>query len=106
MNIEINHVLVRTRNLKNMIHFFKQTVSLEEGFRPPFNFPGAWLYSDDKPLIHLVEVNPDDKGQAEYLGSKVLAPEIGEGAVDHIAFSGGNYSVLIERLKQQQIEYF
>jgi len=106
MNIEINHVLVRTHDLKNMILFFKQTVGLEEGFRPPFDFPGAWLYSNDKPLIHLVEINPDDKGQADYLGNQELVSDIRKGAVDHISFSGCNYSELIKRLKQQQIEYF
>lgn len=106
MNIEINHVLVRTRYLKNMIHFLKQTVGLEEGFRPPFNFPGAWLYSDDKPLVHLIEINPDDKDPSDYLGSQTYASEIGIGAVDHIAFSGCDFSQLIERLKQQQIKYF
>jgi lactoylglutathione lyase len=106
MNIEINHVLVRTRHLKNMIHFLIRTVGLEEGFRPPFNFPGAWLYSDDKPLIHLVEINPDDKGQSDYLGSQTAVSEIGMGAVDHIAFSGCNYPHLIKRLKQQKIKYF
>ncbi len=106
MNIEINHVLVRTRHLKNMIHFLIQTVGLEEGFRPPFNFPGAWLYSDDKPLIHLVEINPDDKGQSDYLGSQTAVSESGMGAVDHIAFSGCNYPHLIKRLKQQKFKYF
>jgi lactoylglutathione lyase len=106
MNIEIHHVLVRTTHLKNMSQFLTQTVGLKEGFRPPFNFPGAWLYVDDKPLIHLVEINSYEKDQSNYLGKQSSVAEIGMGAVDHIAFSGGNYPQLIERLKQQHIEYF
>ncbi len=106
MNIEINHVLVRTRDLKKMIGFLTETVGLKEGFRPPFGFPGAWLYSNDKPLIHLVEVDPRDQGQSDYLGDQTSAAEIGAGAVDHIAFSGSGYPELIERLKQNEINYF
>lgn len=106
MCIEINHVLVRTNDLKNMIRFLTQVVGLEKGFRPPFNFPGAWLYGDDRPLIHLVEINPGDESQSDYLGSKPSASEIGMGSVDHIAFSGSDYPELLERLKQRQIEYF
>jgi lactoylglutathione lyase len=106
MNIEINHVLVRTRDLNKMIWFLNETVGLKEGLRPPFNFPGAWLYSNDKPLIHLVEINPDDEGQSDYLGDQISGSENGSGAVDHIAFSGTDYPELIMRLKQHQIKYF
>lgn len=106
MNLEINHVLIRTSNLKKMIHFLTQIVGLKEGFRPPFKFPGAWLYSNDKPLIHLAEINLNDKDQSDYLGSRTSASEIGSGAVDHVSFSGSNYPELMERLNQQKIEYF
>ena len=106
MNIEINHILVRTTRLKNMSQFLTQTVGIEEGFRPSFNFPGAWLYSDNRSLVHLVEVNSDNNGQSDYLAQQSSGAEIGLGAVDHIAFSGGNYPQLIERLKQQHIEYY
>lgn len=106
MNIEINHVLVRTTHLKNMSQFLTQIVGLEEGFRPPFDFSGTWLYSNDKPLVHLVEINSDNNGQSDYLGQQSSGAEIGLGAVDHIAFSGSNYPQLIKHLKQQKIKYF
>ncbi len=106
MNIEINHVLVRTTHLKNMSQFLTQIADLTEGFRPPFNFPGTWLYSNDKPLVHLVEIDSKKEGQSDYLGQQSTVAEIGLGAVDHIAFTGGNYPQLIERLKQHHIEYF
>lgn len=80
-------------------------MDLEKGFRPPFNFSGAWLYSDDKPLVHLIEINPNDKDQSDSLGSQTYASETGMEVVDHIAFSGCDYSHLIKRLKQQ-IKYF
>ncbi|NOR70023.1 MAG: lactoylglutathione lyase [Methylomarinum sp.] len=106
MKIEINHVLIRTTHLKEMSQFLTQATGLKEGFRPPFNFSGTWLYSHDKPLVHLVEINSDNNGYSDYLGQQSSVAEIGLGAVDHIAFTGGNYLQLIERLRQQQIEYF
>lgn len=106
MSIDINHILVRTNDLKNMSRFLTQVVGLKKGFRPPFNFSGAWLYGGDKPLIHLVEINLDDESLSDYLGGKTPASDIGMGAVDHIAFSGNDYRKLLERLKQQHIEYF
>lgn len=106
MNIDINHVLVRTTHLKNMSQFFTQAVGLEEGFHPPLNFSGTWLYSNDKLLVHLVEINSDSNGQSGYLGQQSSVADIGLGAVDHIAFTGVNYPQLIEQLKQQHIEYF
>lgn len=106
MSIEINHILVRTNDLKNMSQFLIQVLSLEKGFRPPFHFAGVWLYGDDKPLIHLVEIAPDDESLSDYLGCKTSASDIGMGAVDHIAFTGADYPELLNRLKQQQIKYY
>ncbi len=105
MGIEINHVLVRTSNLENMIRFLTNTVGLMEGSRPPFNFTGAWLYGNDKPLIHIVEIERDDENQSSYLGDDISS-DIGMGAVDHIAFTGQNYSELIKYLKTDNIRYF
>jgi catechol 2,3-dioxygenase-like lactoylglutathione lyase family enzyme len=106
MSIEINHVLVRTHDLENMTAFLIQVLGLKKGFRPPFNFIGDWLYSDDKPLIHLVEVAADDESLSDYLGGKTSSSDIGMGAVDHIAFTGVDYSGLLNRLQQQHIKYY
>lgn len=106
MNIEINHVLVQTRELKKMSRFFEQVVGLTEGVRPPFDFPGAWLYSDGKPVVHLVEISRRDEGKSRYLGSTAPMPESGTGAVEHIAFSGLHYPELLERLGQHDVDYF
>lgn len=105
MTIEINHLLVRTADLESMSQFFARVVGLEKGFRPPFKFSGAWLYGDDKPLIHLVEITPGDKNLSDYLGAKTSAPVFDKGTIDHIAFSGVDYHKLIERLEMQRIEY-
>ncbi len=106
MKIAINHVLIQTADIEGMIQFFEQSLNLENGYRPPFNFPGAWLWGDDKPLIHLSEISLVDKEQWDYLGSQKVASEMGTGTIDHIAFSGSDYQELIERLKHYKMEYF
>ena len=106
MSITINHILIRPLDLEGMIRFFEQALGLKNGHRPPFPFPGAWLWSNDAPLIHLSEGNPADDSQTEYLGNQATVPHAGTGMIDHIAFSGSDYPELIERLKRHQLDYF
>ena len=106
MKLEIDHILIRTTDLDAMIRFFEQTLTLKKGKRPPFTFTGAWLWADDKPLIHLSEADPVDQGQLDYLGGKKINSDSGTGIIDHVAFSGQDYNKLIERLQQHQISFF
>lgn len=80
----LNHVTIRPHDLEATREFYVEIVGLKEGARPPFGFPGYWLYVDDAPVIHLVgSGNPTDDfvGYAESGRS-----ETGSGAVDHVAF--------------------
>jgi catechol 2,3-dioxygenase-like lactoylglutathione lyase family enzyme len=110
MNIKINHVLVRALDLKKMSQFFNETMNLQEGYRPAFDFPGIWLYSEDIALIHLVELHPTGNTQSHYMGDLPTSADAnttsGSDIVDHIAFSGLDYTQLINRLKQNKLEYF
>ena len=92
MKLEINHILIRTTDLDAMISFFEQVLELKNGKRPPFSFAGAWLWADDKPLVHLSEADPVDKGQLDYLGGKKMNNDSGTGIIDHVAFSGQDYN--------------
>lgn len=100
--MKINHVLVQTTDLKAMSTFLKQVTGLEEGSRPPFPFPGVWIYGDRKPLFHVVEIAANN-AQQDYLGSAVEVG--GAGAFDHVALEGADYVSLIERLKVSNIAY-
>ena len=52
-----DHVNVRTRNLDSMIAWYGDVLGLHPGARPPFPFPGAWLYIGDTAVVHLVAVD-------------------------------------------------
>jgi catechol 2,3-dioxygenase-like lactoylglutathione lyase family enzyme len=49
-----DHVNIRTARLGEMIAWYGEVLGLVPGDRPPFGFPGAWLYLGDAPLVHLV----------------------------------------------------
>ncbi|MEX0758539.1 MAG: VOC family protein [Tistlia sp.] len=51
---QLSHVNLRTADLDGLIGFYGEVLRLELGWRPPFDFPGAWLYCGEHPVVHLV----------------------------------------------------
>jgi catechol 2,3-dioxygenase-like lactoylglutathione lyase family enzyme len=51
--MHIHHVNIRTKSFDASIAFYRDVLGLVHGPRPGFGFPGAWLYDQDKPAIHL-----------------------------------------------------
>ena len=54
---KLDHVNLRTAQLDAMINWYSDMLGLKLGMRPNFPFPGAWLYSGDTAVVHLVEVD-------------------------------------------------
>jgi lactoylglutathione lyase len=88
--MKINHVLVRASNLETMNRFLVDAIGLEVGERPPFPFSGSWLYSDGKPVVHVIHD---------------LSAGNADGAVDHVALEGADYDTLLAALARHGIEY-
>jgi catechol 2,3-dioxygenase-like lactoylglutathione lyase family enzyme len=87
----LDHYTINTLDLDATIRFYVDVLGFENGERPPFTFPGAWLYCSGKPVVHLV-------------GDK--APEeTGTGAIDHIAFRAGGLGDFIRRLEDRGVPY-
>ncbi|MEM7777073.1 MAG: VOC family protein [Pseudomonadota bacterium] len=55
----LDHVNVRTTNLDAMIAWYTEILGMTSGARPNFPFPGAWMYVNDDPVVHLVGVSGD-----------------------------------------------
>lgn len=85
----LDHVTLRVRpeDLVEIRTFYVDVLGLEDGERPPFTFPGHWLYAGGRPVIHLA-------GRA--------GPAAGRdtGGVDHIAFSASGLTETRARLKR------
>ena len=50
----LDHVNIRTSKARETMNFYTEILDFMEGFRPPFNFPGVWLYAGESAVIHLV----------------------------------------------------
>ncbi len=102
MNIQFNHIALRCENIDIMADFFVDVIGLEKGFRPPFTFPGFWLYSPEnkkEAIIHIF-----DKG-AKFSN---FSSSGNNGLFDHIAFTRNTkegYSEFIAHLKQLNIPF-
>ena len=88
--MKLNHVLIITNDLNAMQSFWTTVIGLEVGERPPFQFDGLWLYSDNTPFVHIAE----QKGSS-----------LSHGSIAHIAFEGANYKDLMVRLNKTGHSY-
>lgn len=80
---------VRTADLPKVVRFYEEALDIRDGSRPPFDFPGNWLYVEDKPVVHLVGTDYDTP-----LGD--TAPPSGQ--LDHISFRSTGLALQRERL--------
>ena len=92
MSIALNHFSIRSTDLDACERFYCDALGLEVGPRPPFPFPGLWLYAGDtmktsNAVVHIIGIDRNDpEGLKAYLGDRDEASLHGTGAVDHIAF--------------------
>ena len=91
----MNHFTILTDDLPATLAFYGEYLDLKPGARPPFTFPGAWLYADGgrgkAPILHIV--------------AGIKKERLVKGVIDHMAFSGTNLEKFISRLKAKNIEY-
>ena len=55
----LDHVNLRTMQLDTMIAWYVDVLGLQNGARPDFGFPGAWLYAGDAAVVHMSQVDDD-----------------------------------------------
>jgi catechol 2,3-dioxygenase-like lactoylglutathione lyase family enzyme len=90
----LDHFNIRTRDLKGTIRFYQDILGLESGARPNFAFPGAWLYSEGRAVVHLVDISPTDEAQK---------PD--SGVVHHVAFISRDFAGMKRRLQAKDVEF-
>jgi len=89
----MNHFTILTDDVDGTLAFYADMLDLHPGARPPFKFPGAWLYARDgkDPILHVIGGKPKD--------------ELVKGVIDHMAFTGKDLAGLVAKLKARGIEY-
>lgn len=80
----LDHVNVRTANLDAMVDWYGRVLGMKSGWRPPFAFPGAWLYAGKHPAVHLVGVDASPGGA--------------DPRIEHFAFSAEGREAFLARL--------
>jgi catechol 2,3-dioxygenase-like lactoylglutathione lyase family enzyme len=83
----LDHYNVSTRKLKETVQFYEDVLGLVNGHRPPFDFPGAWLYSAGHPVLHLNDISQTDRQQR---------PD--SGVIDHVAFGSRGFEAMKQHL--------
>lgn len=61
----LDHVNIRTAALERMVAYYEGTLGLRRGPRPPFDFPGAWLYAGERAVVHLIGLRRAPGGPTE-----------------------------------------
>ncbi len=87
----LDHFTIVTADLGAARRFYVEMLGLSEGERPPFAFPGAWLYCGGAPVVHLVAGGEGDGGPT--------------GAVDHLALRASDLAGTVARLRQFDVDY-
>ena len=105
MALTLNHFSIRTLDLEATRAFYERVLGLTVGPRPPFPFPGLWMYSGDhgsvaNAVVHIIGMDPNDpEGLKGYLGDRDVSSLKGSGAVDHVAFFADGLAGMLRRLK-------
>jgi catechol 2,3-dioxygenase-like lactoylglutathione lyase family enzyme len=93
----IEHYNIHTQKLAETVSFYERVLGMKPGERPPFPFPGAWIYLDGVPVIHLVDVS------GTY--STPRAGLHGTGALDHVAFEAADLPAMLATLAREGVAH-
>jgi catechol 2,3-dioxygenase-like lactoylglutathione lyase family enzyme len=90
----LDHFNIRTRQLDETVRFYEDILGLQNGDRPNFSFPGAWMYSEGRPVVHLVDISPTSEPQK---------PD--SGVVHHVAFASRDFNGMKRRLHSKGMAF-
>ncbi len=88
----LDHVNLRTAKLDAMVDWYCTILGMENGARPPFPFPGAWLYAGEHAVVHLIGVDAPP-------------PDAGDLKIEHFALTATGLSEFMARLDSADIAY-
>ncbi len=110
MALSLNHYSIRTADLAACERFYCGLLGLAVGPRPPFPFPGLWLYAGDtaqwaNAAVHIIGIDRSDPaGLQQYLGDRDEQGLQGSGALDHVAFFATGLAGTLQRLREHGVQ--
>ena len=100
----MEHCLVVADDILRTRDFYRDSLGMEVGYRPPLAFPGYWLYLSGVPCIHIAEW----KSYEDYTSSKGLpmtSKAFSTGPVDHLAFNASGFEEMQARFQEMGVEF-
>lgn len=90
----LDHVNIQTTQVEKMVAWYRDVLGMRSGPRPDFPFSGAWLYTGDTAVIHLVGQRGDPA-----VGSEVKLK------LEHFALTATDYVAFEETLSKESIPH-
>jgi len=90
----LDHFNIRTRKLDDTVSFYRDILGLENGERRKLRCPGAWMYSEGRPGLHLVDISSPSEPQK---------PD--SGVVHHVAFASRDFNGMKARLQSKGVAF-
>jgi catechol 2,3-dioxygenase-like lactoylglutathione lyase family enzyme len=87
----MNHFTILTDDVDGTVSFYDALLGLTAGPRPGLGFPGAWLYANGAPILHVVGGRPKSDLKA--------------GVIDHMAFTARDLAGTLAKLEARGIEH-
>lgn len=87
----MNHFTILAGDVTATIDFYADLLGLAPGPRPPFDFPGAWLYAGGQPILHVI-------------GGR-SSTELRAGVIDHMAFTAHGLRETLAKLRERSIAH-
>lgn len=109
---KLDHYTIRTTDLDASRKFYTEVMGFTVGHRPPFKFPGLWIYNggsfpDTYGVVHIIHVDPNDKEALNaYMGDRYdVSMMQGTGTVDHMAFRATGFQETKTKLRGMNIPF-
>lgn len=88
----LDHYTILAADLAATRDFYVDALGLTDGARPPFDFPGQWLYCEGQPVVHWSAANG-------------RGADSGGAAVDHVAFAAADIDAVREHLHARGVDF-
>ena len=88
----LDHVNLRTTDVDGLVAFYERVLGLIRGKRPPFGFDGAWMYSGEDAVVHIIET----AGTADYRSDQQL---------EHFALRASGLEDFLAHLRAENVPY-
>jgi catechol 2,3-dioxygenase-like lactoylglutathione lyase family enzyme len=115
----IDHYSIRTLDVEASRKFYTEIIGLSVGPRPPFDFPGLWLYNGEPPvdldhasgnygIVHVMGADRSNpQALIDYMGGADPDTRKGDtGALDHVAFAVTGRAAMLERCRRHDVGFF